>query len=127
MIIAVDDQPEILEFLTSVLEGAGHVVKTFSDPRAALAFAHSTPPQLIISDMVMPEMDGMAFRVAYQREFSERNTPFVFLSSQGDPAIVVRGLDAGVDDYLLKPVHPEILKAKVRNLLERRPSLPVTP
>lgn len=127
MIIAVDDQPDILEFLATVLESAGHSVKTFSDARAALTFARGTAPQLIISDMVMPEMDGLAFRTAYQREFPQSPVPFIFLSSQGDPALVVRSLDAGVDDYLLKPIHPEILKAKVRNLLDRRPLVAPAP
>lgn len=127
MILVVDDQADIREFLTTVLTGAGHVVNAFADPAAALDFARANAPQLIISDMVMPEMDGLAFRAAYLREFPQRQTPFVFLSSQGDPATVVKGLTTGADDYLIKPLHPEILKAKVSNLLGRRPPAAETP
>ncbi|MFA5515979.1 MAG: response regulator transcription factor [Desulfuromonadales bacterium] len=120
MIVAVDDQSEVLDMITEILNPAGYAVQTFNSAPPALEFLAENAPSLILSDILMPEMDGFAFREAYCQAHPLRLTPFLFLSSQNEPDTIVRGLDAGADDFLVKPVHPQILRAKVRSILEKR-------
>lgn len=120
MILAVDDEPIYLDLLTDALVSAGYEIKTFTSALKALEFVDHADPQLIISDINMPEMDGFQFYQEYQNRCSHRQTPFVFLSSNSDPDTVIKGLNSGVDDYLQKPLHPEIIKAKVQSILNRR-------
>lgn len=120
MILAVDDEQIHLDLVTEALVAAGYEVKTFLSAVHALEFAANVDLQLIISDINMPEMDGFQFYQEYQNRFSHRQTPFVFLSSHSDPETIVKGLNSGVDDYLQKPLHPEIIKAKVHSILQRR-------
>lgn len=120
MILAVDDEQIHLELVVDALATDGYEVKTFLSAVQALEFVNNAEPQLIISDINMPEMDGFQFYQEYQSRFSHRQTPFVFLSSHSDPETIVKGLNSGADDYLQKPLHPEIIKAKVHSILQRR-------
>ncbi len=119
-IVVVDDESIYREMCEATLTAdAGFRVLSFASASEALPALERVEPALIISDIRMPEMDGFAFHRMYQEQFSCRLTPFIFLTSQSDPETIVRGLDAGVDDYLNKPLHPDILQAKVRSLLQR--------
>ena len=120
MILAVDDDDIVLQLLTKSLSAIGFVVDACNNAAEALNRAAAEDPQLVISDIVMPEMNGFEFRDVYRRKFPHRQTPFVFLSSLSDPDTVVKGLGMGVDDYLVKPVHPEVIKAKVRSIVNRK-------
>ena len=119
MIIVVDDDPVMIEVAESVLGEAGMEVLGFTDPVQALACAATREPELIVSDLMMPEMDGFALRQEYLRLYPDRGTAFLFLSSVCDPEVIVEGLDRA-DDYLVKPVDHRVLAAKVRSLLKRR-------
>ncbi|MBI4956386.1 MAG: response regulator [Myxococcales bacterium] len=120
MIVIVDDDPEVLQYLEGILRAERYDVTTVTSARAALAESERQPPDLVISDVVMPEMGGFELRRAYAARFPARETPFVFLSSLGDPATIEEGLDAGADDYLVKPIGRGVLLAKVRAILRRR-------
>jgi len=120
LILAVDDEQIYLDLVVDALATDGYEVKTFMSAVQALEFIDHAEPQLIISDINMPEMDGFQFHQEYQNRFSHRHTPFVFLSSHSDPETIVKGLNSGADDYLQKPLHAEIIKAKVRSILQRR-------
>ncbi|MCC6528049.1 MAG: response regulator [Polyangiaceae bacterium] len=119
MIVLVDDDPELLHYVESILRKESYDVVSATNGREALAACEALAPALVISDMVMPEMGGLELRQAYALRFPERTTPFVFLSSLGDPETVAEGLDAGADDYLVKPVARGVLLAKVRAVLRR--------
>ena len=119
MIFVVDDDLSILEMASETLTAEGHKVETFSSAAKAVEKAADMEPELIISDILMPEIGGFEFKEKYAQKFPHRPTPFVFLSSLSDAENIVRGLDLGVDDYLAKPVNKEVLKAKVRSLLNR--------
>ncbi len=119
MILIVDDEPVFRTLVTEALRREGHELIVCSAASEALERLEEHDPDLIISDIVMPGMDGFAFRKEYSERFPRRNTPFVFLSSQSAPEQIVKGLDADVDDYLTKPIVPEVLRAKVRSLLAR--------
>lgn len=125
MILVVDDDPNLLDVLRAVLSGAGYPVETVSSADEALESLESLEPELIISDVRMPGRDGFSFKREVSRRFPNRLTPFLFLSSQDDASSVVRGLDLGAEDYLIKPIHPEILKAKVRSVLAKAQRLHV--
>lgn len=120
MILVVDDDPRALAEIRSTLEAAGYEVSTHPSALEALSACAAGPPELIVSDVMMPDMDGIEFRKEYAHRFPTHGTPFVFLSSMGDPGSVVRGLDSGGDDYLVKPVADEVLLAKIRALHRAR-------
>ncbi len=125
MILAVDDQPEVLELVQKSLQREGHEVKTFEQPLAALTFLAENDVEMIISDINMPELDGFGFQKTYRERFPARRTPFVFLTSQSDPDTMVSGLNSGADDFLCKPIHGKVLCAKVKSLLNRLAPVPV--
>ena len=120
MILVVDDDPVMLAQVCDALRLHGLTVEGVPGPREALAWARRQPPALVISDVVMPDLTGFELRRAYADEFPERATPFLFLSSLDDPASIVAGLDAGADDFLVKPVAVEVLVAKIRVALRRQ-------
>jgi DNA-binding response OmpR family regulator len=120
MIVVVDDDEVMVEVTEDTLSSAGMQVRGFTDPVQALDFLAGEDPELVISDIMMPEMDGFAFREQYLRTFPERSTPFLFLSSVSAPEIIAEGLEQGAEDYLVKPVDDRILAAKVRSILKRR-------
>jgi len=119
VILIVDDEPVFRTLVTEALRREGHELIVCSAAAEALERLEEYDPDLIISDIVMPGMDGFAFKEEYSKRFPERTTPFVFLSSQSAPEQIVKGLDSDVDDYLTKPIVPEVLRAKVRSLLSR--------
>ncbi len=119
-IVIVDDDAAQLGLASAVLEAEGFAVQCFSDATAALEFCARAAPALVVSDVVMPLVSGFELQARYSKRFPERTTPFVFLSSLDDAGAVVRGLDAGADDFLRKPIEPAVLTAKVRAILRRR-------
>ena len=127
MIFIVDDDNTVTELVRETLSAEGHTVMAFDRAAALLDRAAEEEPELIISDVLMPEMGGFELKEAYSNTYPNRHTPFVFLSSLSDAESIVRGLDLGADDYLVKPVNPGVLKAKVRSILSRkkRYSIPV--
>ncbi len=124
MIFVVDDEQIYLTLAREALRQAGFQVETFERAADALKTLETSDPDLIISDIMMPDMDGFAFREAFSQRFPGRTTPFIFLSSMGEPEQLVRGLEADICDYLVKPIDPRVLQAKVRSLLKRRKQLP---
>ena len=120
MVVIVDDDDVTSEVFQLSLEETGLTVRGFASPTEALTFLQTTEPDLIVSDLMMPEMDGFAFRSAYLHAFPERRTPFLFISSVADPDVIVTGLDNGADDYIVKPIDHRVFVAKVRRLLARQ-------
>ncbi len=122
MIFVVDDDDAVLAFVTHALKGAGIAVEGFATPTALLDRLQRVTPVLVISDVMMPGMTGFELRAAVAEQYPNRQLPFIFLSSMGDDASIIKGLELGANDYLTKPIAPELLIAKVRShlrLLER--------
>lgn len=119
MIVILDDEMPVAQVLVRALRRAGLEAAGYSSPEEALAALERREPALIVSDVMMPEMDGHAFRQLYRGRFPQRRTPFVFLSALADADSVIRGLDDGADDYLTKPIEASIFVAKVKALLRR--------
>lgn len=120
MIIAVDDEGIVLEIVKKSLVKDGYEVETFGSATAALEALANVDPELIISDVMMPEVGGFEFRRIYMERFGHRGTPFVFLSSLSDTKDIVAGLSEGADDYLTKPIEPALLVAKVKAIIARK-------
>lgn len=118
-ILIVDDDKISLTVLSSYLERQGYIVeKTISAKEALIAFVHNTP-DLVISDVMMPEMDGFEF-CRYLRSTREGQlVPFIFLSALGEIDQRIEGHMMGADDYLIKPFQPRELLAKIEAQLER--------
>ncbi|HNX51106.1 MAG TPA: response regulator [Thermoanaerobaculaceae bacterium] len=119
MILIVDDDSTALKTARRALEGDGYQVEAFSEPYRAIAFVAQDVPDLILCEIRMFEMSGFDFLHTYRTRFPGRETPFIFVSALGRPEQIVRGLDKGVDDYLLKPIDAGVLCAKVRSHLRR--------
>ena len=115
-ILVVDDKLELRTLLKSYLTQEGFDVVTANDGQEALYVARHEKPNLIILDLMMPEMGGYEFMRAYGRE---ADTPVVILTAKIDENDKVLGLELGADDYVTKPFSPRELTARVRAVLRR--------
>lgn len=118
-ILLVDDEPDILEIVGYNLSQEGYQVLTASNGKEAIQVARKELPQLIIMDVMMPEMDGME-ACEHIRKIPELNEVIItFLTARSEDYSQVAGLEAGADDYISKPIKPKILVSKVKALLRR--------
>jgi len=118
-ILLVDDEIDILEFISYNLEKEGYVVYTAQNGIEAIKQAEKHQPHLIILDVMMPEMDGIAACEEIRKIPSLKNTIIAFLTARGEDYSQVAGFEAGADDYITKPVRPKVLISRVKALLKR--------
>ncbi len=118
-ILLVDDEPDILEIVGYNLTQEGYVIVTAENGLQALDQAKKHKPQLIILDVMMPEMDGIEAceKLRAMPELSE--SVITFLTARGEDYSQLAGFEAGADDYITKPVKPKVLVSKVKALLRR--------
>jgi len=116
-ILVVDDDPPILRMLGRTLEAEGYAVSAAADGGAALAAVERSTPDLLVLDVAMPGVDGLA--VCRRLRSRGLAVPILLLTARDDLRDRVSGLDAGADDYLVKPFAPEELLARIRALLRR--------
>jgi DNA-binding response OmpR family regulator len=115
-ILVVDDDPKIVTLVRTYLEREGFPVVTAADGKAALKAVAESHPRLIVLDLMLPELDGLAL-MRIVRERSE--VPIVMLSARGTAADRVFGIHEGADDYLVKPFSPAELVVRVKAVLRR--------
>ncbi len=118
-ILVVDDEPVLVETIAYNLEQAGYQVTTAADGSSALEAARRETPDLIILDIMLPEMDGLEVCRQLRRENNTVTTPIMMLTAKGDEIDKVVGLEVGADDYVTKPFGRRELLARVRALLRR--------
>ena len=118
-ILLVDDEPDILEIVGYNLTNEGYQVITAENGREAVKMAKKHLPQLIILDVMMPEMDGIEACEQIRNNPDHVNTIIAFLTARGEDYSQVAGYDAGADDYITKPIKPKVLVSKVKALLRR--------
>ncbi len=118
-ILLVDDEPDILEFIGYNLRKEGYEVSTATNGREALEVATTFVPHLILLDVMMPEMDGIATCRALRQHPELDNTIICFLSARGEDEQQLAGFEVGADDYLTKPIRVQILVSRVKALLKR--------
>ena len=115
----VDDEQDILEIVGYNLQQEGYAIVTATNGREAVAKAKKELPQLIIMDVMMPEMDGMEACEAIRKLPELSNVIITFLTARSEDYSQVAGFDAGADDYITKPIKPKLLVSKVKALLRR--------
>ena len=120
-ILLVDDEPDILDFVSYNLKSEGYKVATAASGKAGVAKAKEFKPDLILLDVMMPEMDGIEACDQIRRLSGLENTIIAFLTARGEDYSQVAGFEAGADDYITKPVKPKVLTSRLKALLRRRP------
>ncbi len=118
-ILLVDDEPDILEFVSYNLKRSEYQVYTASNGREAISLAKELIPNLIILDVMMPEMDGIETCAELKKITSLNDTIVVFLTARSEDYSQLAGFEAGADDYISKPIKPGLLTSKVKALLRR--------
>ncbi|APS37833.1 MULTISPECIES: response regulator transcription factor [Salegentibacter] len=118
-ILLVDDEPDILEIVGYNLSAEGYQVITTDNGADAVKLAKKKKPQLIILDVMMPEMDGIEACAQIRKLPELEETIITFLTARGEDYSQMAGFDAGADDYITKPIKPKVLVSKVKALLRR--------
>jgi two-component system alkaline phosphatase synthesis response regulator PhoP len=118
-ILLVDDEQDILEIVGYNLSQEGYQVVTAANGKEAITKAKKELPQLIIMDVMMPEMDGMEACENIRKIPELSNVIITFLTARSEDYSQVAGFDAGADDYITKPIKPKLLVSKVKALLRR--------
>ncbi len=119
-ILLVDDEQDIIEFLGYNLTKEGYNVTTTTNGKEAIEIAKKIKPDLIILDVMMPEMDGIETCQEIRQIEELKNTLIIFLSARGEDYSQVAGFDAGADDYITKPIKPRLLVSRVKAILRRK-------
>ena len=121
-VLIVDDQPSQRTMFRHLLEDISPEVKVtdFGDPVEALLWSQRTAPDLLLLDYRMPKLDGLEFARRFRRPLSHRDVPIILITVVGDEPIRNAALEAGVIDFLVKPVRPRELRSRCRNLLALR-------
>lgn len=119
-ILIVDDEIDILEFLSYNLKKEGFTVYTSQNGKDAITLAKSIRPNLILLDVMMPEMDGIE-TCEEIRKFPELSGTIIsFLTARGEDYSQIAGFEAGADDYITKPIKPKVLVSRIKALLKRQ-------
>ncbi|MCL6432939.1 MAG: response regulator transcription factor [Leptolyngbyaceae cyanobacterium HOT.MB2.61] len=122
-LLLVDDEPGLREAVQAYLEDSGFTVDVASNATEGLELAHQKLPDLVITDIMMPQVDGYQFLKQLREEPQFKTLPVVFLTARGMTSDRIQGYNAGVDAYLSKPFDPDELVAIVTNLLEKQNAL----
>lgn len=122
-LLLVDDEPGLRQAVQAYLEDSGFTVQVASNAQEGWELLQQTMPDLVISDIMMPQVDGYQFLQQMREDPRFETLPVVFLTARGMTADRIQGYQAGCDAYLPKPFDPEELVAIVSSLLERRATL----
>ncbi len=118
-ILVVDDEPDVVELVVFNLKAAGFVVVTAEDGREALQTTKTARPDLIVLDVMLPELDGLEVCKLLRRDAATAAVPIIMLTAKAEEVDRVLGLELGADDYLTKPFSPRELVLRVKGLLRR--------
>ena len=118
-ILLVDDEPDILEIIGYNLSAEGYQIITAENGVKAIKKAKKERPQLILLDVMMPQMGGIEACEELRKMPELRHTIIAFLTARGEDYSQMAGFDAGADDYITKPIKPKVLTSKVKALLRR--------
>ena len=121
-ILVVDDEPDILEFISYNLKKEGFKVKTAENGIHGLEIVEKSPPDLILLDIMMPEMDGVEFCRRLRTQSKYDKIIVAFLTARNEDFTQVAALDTGGDDFITKPIRPQVLISRIKALLRRSAS-----
>jgi two-component system alkaline phosphatase synthesis response regulator PhoP len=118
--LVVEDDEHIAQLIKFIVEREGFKVILAGDGRVALEFIENlAPPAIVILDVMLPYVDGLQLTANIRQNAEWKNCPIVMLTSKSQEKDIVRGLDSGANDYMLKPFLPEELRARIRRLVKR--------
>lgn len=118
--LVIEDDPQILTLVKFILEREGFAVQTACDGNAARQQIAALPPPAVVTvDVMLPHVDGFQLLALMRANSEWRNVPIVVLTAKSHEKDIVRALDAGASDYLVKPFKPEELRARVRRVVKR--------
>lgn len=117
-VLLVDDNPEVLAYLEMTFSDVGYKIAKANNGKEALKYIQENVPDLVISDVMMPEMDGVELCKEVKMDINICHIPLILLTAKSSIEDRLEGLQIGADDYIPKPFHPNILKAKVENLIK---------
>lgn len=115
-VLVVDDEPTVREVLAAYLERDGFKVSEAGDGKTALGLLNRVPPDLVLLDVMIPEVDGLSLLTELRRESS---IPVILLTARAEETDRVLGLELGADDYVVKPFSPREVVARVKAVLKR--------
>jgi DNA-binding response OmpR family regulator len=118
-ILVVDDEPDVLDLVTYNLGQAGFATETAADGAEALRKARSSTPDLILLDLMLPEMDGLEVCKLLRRDTKTSTIPIIMLTARASEIDRIVGLELGADDYVPKPFSPRELVLRVKKRLEQ--------
>jgi len=118
-ILLVDDEVDILDFLGYNLKKEGFNILTASNGAEALIIANDTVPNLILLDVMMPQMDGFETCKKLRESSKFEKTIIAFLSARGEDYSQIKGFETGADDFITKPIRPNVLISRIKALLKR--------
>jgi len=118
-ILVVEDDPDIADLIVHYLRGAGHSTTHLASGSEVMDHLRRDPADLVILDVMLPGMDGMALCRALRRDTSTSHLPIIMLTARGEEADRIAGLELGADDYVTKPFSPRELVARVGARLRR--------
>ena len=121
-ILVVDDEPDAIELIRFNLKASGYEVLTAEDGEEALAKARKFSPNMILLDVMLPEIDGLEVCKILRRDPATASLPIIMLTAKASEIDRVLGLEFGADDYVTKPFSPRELMLRVRNLFKRNES-----
>jgi two-component system response regulator MtrA len=116
LVLVVEDEAHVRELVSYTLQGAGYRVRTVEDGESALREAGRTPPDLVVLDIRLPDIDGWE---VCRRLRAQSNVPILIMTALAEDESLVKGLRLGADDYVAKPFSPMVLAARVQALLRR--------
>lgn len=118
-ILIVDDEADILEFVGYNLENEGYLVQKASKGQEAIKLNRSFKPDVIILDVMMPELDGIETCYQIKQDVGVNDPKIIFLTARSEDYSEISGLEAGADDYIAKPVRPRVLLSRIKAVLRR--------
>jgi two-component system alkaline phosphatase synthesis response regulator PhoP len=118
-ILLVDDEPDILEFLSYNIRKEGYKVFTANNGEEGVKLTQQLSPSLILLDVMMPKMDGIETCQIIRKDLNITQPIIAFLTSRAEDYAQIAGFEAGADDYISKPIRPRLLLSKIESLLRR--------
>jgi len=118
-ILLVDDEPDILEFLSYNIRKEGYKVFTANNGEEGVKLTQQLSPSLILLDVMMPKMDGIETCQIIRKDLNITQPIIAFLTSRAEDYAQIAGFEAGADDYISKPIRPRLLISKIESLLRR--------
>ncbi|HUJ43522.1 MAG TPA: response regulator transcription factor [Opitutaceae bacterium] len=118
-ILIVDDEPDVVDLVSYHLKARGYQVQTVLDPNSSIGTARSYSPDLVILDIMMPDLNGIQICRILRADSKLKNVPIVFLTAKGEEADRITGFETGCDDYICKPFSIKELILRVQSILHR--------